>query len=99
MELKHKISTYIEVDHSDLDDFLTNRFDFDPDYEFVTAEEINDDLEKVIIVEPKLDRRDRKDMEEMLKTKEWECYQTRVMLCYLCQKGEIPAGKYLISVS
>lgn len=98
MKLKTNIKQYIEVNYGDLDEFLTKRFSFDPKYEFVAAEEMGNDSEKSIIVEAELDKWDKKHIEEILKTKKWEHYETGTLLCYLCEQGEIPAGNYLISI-
>ncbi len=97
--LKHEYKTYIEVDYGNLDEFLTERFGLNEEYEFVAAEEVGNDSSTTLNVEPKLDKYAKEDVEEVLKTKKWKCYRTRALLCYLCEKGEIPAGKYLISVS
>ncbi len=99
MKLKMTTREYIEVNYGDLDEFLTERFSFDPRYEFVAAEEMSNDSEKSITVEPELDKYDKEEMREILETKKWKCCQTSTLLCYLCEKGEIPAGDYLISVS
>ena len=98
MKLKFMLKQYLEVNYGDLDKFLTERFSFDPRYEFVAAEEMGNDSEKRIDVDPELDEWDKKRMEEVLETKKWECYETGTLLDYLCEKGEIPAGTYLISV-
>ncbi len=99
MKLNMTIKQYLEVDWRDLNKFLTERFSFDEEYEFVAAEEVGNDSKTSIDVEPKLDKYDKNHIKEVLKTKKWECYQTRSLLCYLCEQKEIPAGNYLIDVS
>ena len=99
MRLKKATKKYMEVDWQDLNEFLTERFGFDEEYEFVAAEEVGNDSKTSINVEPELSKWDREHIEKVLETKKWECYQTRILLCYLCEQGEIPAGEYLISVS
>ncbi|KKN34066.1 hypothetical protein LCGC14_0797370 [marine sediment metagenome] len=99
MKLKITTKKYLEVSCWDLDEFLTERFSFDPKYEFVAAEEMSNDSEKSITVEPELDKWDEEEMEKVLEIKKWDCHETGMLLCYLCKKGEIPAGNYLISVS
>ncbi|KKL86839.1 hypothetical protein LCGC14_1940680 [marine sediment metagenome] len=99
MKLKFMLKQYLEVNYGDLDKFLTERFSFDEEYEFVAAEEVGNDSKTSINVEPELSKWDREHIEKVLETKKWECCQTRILLCYLCEQGEIPAGEYLISVS
>jgi hypothetical protein len=100
MKLKMAITQYLEVDYGDLDRFLTERFAFKEPYEFVAAEEVGNDTKTSLNVEPELKNKwDKEEIEKVLETKKWECYQTRTLLCYLCEKGEISAGTYLISVS
>lgn len=99
MKLNMMIKQYLEVDWIELDKFLTERFSFNPGYEFVAAEEVGNDTKTSLNVEPELNKWDREEIKKVLETKKWECYQTRTLLCYLCEKGEIPAGNYLISVS
>ena len=99
MELKTTLKQHIEVDHGDLDSFLTERFGFDSKYEFTIAESMSYDSKKNIRVDPELlDEQDREYIKEVLETKKWKRCQTEALLCYLCENREIPAGNYLISV-
>lgn len=99
MKLKHKMESVIRVDYSDLDDFLTERFDLPEDYEFAAMEELGNDVVKSINVEAcKLGKYDQQYIDAVLINKEPESYGTRTILCYLCNLGEIPEGEYLIDV-
>jgi hypothetical protein len=100
MELKYKIESVIRVDYSDLDEFLTERFDLPEDYEFAAMEELGNDIVKSINVDKDdLDEYDREYVVAVVKDKKPKSYGTRIILCYLCNLGEIPEGEYLINVS
>lgn len=100
MGLRYKIKSVITVDYSDLDDFLTERFDLPEDYEFIAMEELGNDVVQAISVsKEKLNEYDQKDIDEFLITKKPPLYRTGDILRYLCNLGEIPEGEYLIEVS
>ena len=100
MELKIRTETVHMVDYSDLDAFLTKRFGFDEEpYEVIAAEEMgNDSVKDINVDKEELSSRDKKDLEKMLTTKKWECYNTGLLLSHLCSLGEIPEGKYMIEI-
>ena len=100
MELRYKMESIITVDYNDLDKFLTERFDLPEDYEFIAMEESgNDAVHAIDVGNKKLNEYDQKDIDKFLATKEPPLYSTGNILCYLCNLGEIPEGKYLIEVS
>lgn len=100
--MKLKIETYMahHVGYNDLDEFLTKRFEFEERYEFIEAETMSNDSAKTIhICKEELSKWDKKELEETLKTKKWECGITHILLQHLCNLGEIPEGEYVIEVS
>jgi hypothetical protein len=100
MDLKYEIKSVITVDYDDLDEFLTKRFNLPEDYEVVAMEELGNDMVKSIDVSKKeLDKYDQRYIDAITKDKEVELYNTGVLLCHLCNLGEIPEGEYLIEIS
>jgi len=100
--MKLKINSFVahHVDYSDLDDFLTERLGLEEPYEFVAAEEMGNDSAKTMhIVKEELDEWDKKELNKMLETKKWGCYNTHLLLQHLCNLDEIPEGEYVIEVS
>lgn len=100
MELKYKIESIFRVEYGDLDNFLTERFDLPEIYEFAAMEELSSDIIKSINVNKgELDKYGQKYVDAVVKDKRPKAYGTRIILCHLCNLGEIPEGEYLIEVS
>ena len=100
MGLKYKMKSVLQVDYYDLDKFLTERFGFDNEpYQVVAAEELSRNMVKSIDVNKKeFNAWDQEELDEILTTKEWGTFNTGLLLCHLCNLGEIPEGEYLIDV-
>ena len=100
MELKHKIKTIISVDYNDLNKFLTERFDLTEPYELAAMEELSSGMVKSInVYKDDLDEYGQDYLDEfILVTRKPKHFCTGILLCHLCNKGEIPEGEYLINV-
>jgi len=100
MKLRHEIKSVIMVEYNDLDEFLTERFDLPEDYEFAAMEELGNDVVKSInVCKEEIGTYDQEYIDAVVKDKKPMPYGTRTLLCYLCNSGEIPEGKYMINVS
>lgn len=100
MKLKYEIKSSIRVDYDDLEDFLTERFDLPEDYEFAAMEELgNDVVESINVCKEKVGTYDQAYIDSVIKDRKPKPYGTRILLCHLCNLGEIPEGEYLINVS
>ena len=100
MELKYEIKSVIMGDYNDLDEFLTERFDLPEGYEFAAMEELGNDIVKSInVCKEEIDSYDQDYIDAVVKDKKPKSYGTRILLCHLCNLGEIPEGEYLIEVS
>ena len=100
MSLKFEVKTQRIVDYNDLDRFINESFpQFKGQYECVPYEEWNNDSSHNIHVEPKISEYNLKDIDEMLTTGKIKSYRTRDLLCYLCERGDLMEGDYLIEVS
>jgi len=99
MELKYTTESVIRVDYGDLDVFLTEKFGFNEPYKILAAEELsNDSVKDIEVRKEEFSEWDQKELDEILATKKWKLYHTWLLLCHLCNLGEIPEGNYLIDV-
>lgn len=100
MGLKYELKSVIMVEYSDLDEFLTERFNLPEDYEFAAMEELgNDVVDSINVCKEEIDSYDQEYIDAVVKDKKPRPYGTRMLLCYLCNLGEIPEGNYMINVS
>jgi hypothetical protein len=100
MDLKYEIKSVIMVEYGDLDEFLTERFNLPEDYEFAAMEELgNDVVDSINVCKEEIGSYDQEYIDAVIKDKKPRPYGTRMLLCYLCNLGEIPEGKYMINVS
>jgi len=69
------------------------------EFEFVAIEEANNDSCYTYNITGKLYNWDVTEMEEMYEAKKFDDFSTRRILDYLCSKGVVEKGDYLIDVS
>lgn len=103
--------TYFELDYSEVDDMVNKYFDiqkqdkYDDGYSCVDYEELNNySMKPYRRIETELDeftlKFHMKDIAQaLLSKKAGDLPHLGAILNYLCHKGEIPPGDYLINIS
>ncbi len=99
MNLRYGIKEFRVLNYNDLDEFINTHFDFDEPYECLTSEEWVNYSYHLFNVDGKLSSWNKKYVEEAIEKRESGTGLTRSFLNYLCSKGKLPPGKYLVEAS
>lgn len=94
MELKCEKIVVIEVEYSDLEEFVRKEFNQNG-YELIPDEELNNNMTKTYDVEPK--EMDQKVLMDFIRHNKG-MYLTGKLLDQLCFEGKLDEGKYNVDI-
>ena len=99
--LIYKQKTVCIVNCHDLERFIDEEFGvgFEDKYELAPLEETNNYSWKEFKIDGNVSKPDVRKINEMIKNKEYERYNTYIILNYLCMQGKLEPGDYFVDVS
>lgn len=94
-----KVRMYFEYDYRELEELIAAFYSW-KEYEFVAAEELQNDVSWTAEVDKEpLDEFEKEDLAEIKAKNGNKCWRTRLLLKDMCNQGAIPEGHYLVEVS
>ena len=100
--LRCKEKNVFLVEYCDMERFIDEEFGvgFEEKYEMATLEETSNYTWKSFDVDENMTYEwDVESINEMLYTRKYKKYSTRVILNYLCRQNKLKPGQYLVDVS